>query len=46
MGKTVIDSAVKAGVKHAVHASLPAASKMTNGKVPLLAFDGKSMFRI
>ncbi|KAF4462139.1 hypothetical protein FALBO_11054 [Fusarium albosuccineum] len=41
MGKTVIDAAVKAGVKHAVHASLLAASKLTNGKVPLLAFDGK-----
>ncbi|KAJ3550033.1 hypothetical protein NM208_g205 [Fusarium decemcellulare] len=41
MGKTVIDAAVKAGVKHAVHASLPAASKLTDGKVPLLAFDGK-----
>ncbi|KAH7145510.1 hypothetical protein B0J13DRAFT_595425 [Dactylonectria estremocensis] len=42
MGKIVIDSAVKAGVKHAVHASLPAASKLTNGKVSLLAFDDKA----
>ena len=41
MGKIIIDAAVKPGVKHAVHASLPAASKLTNGKVPVLAFDGK-----
>ncbi|CAI6041219.1 unnamed protein product [Clonostachys chloroleuca] len=42
MGKIVIDTAVKAGVKHAVHASLPAATKLTNSKVPVLAFDDKA----
>ncbi|WAO92333.1 NmrA domain-containing protein [Fusarium falciforme] len=42
MGKIIIDAAVKSGVKHAVHASLPAASKLTNGKVPVLAFDDKA----
>lgn len=41
MGKIIIDVAVQTGVKHAVHASLPAASKLTNLEVPLLAFDGK-----
>ncbi|RSL75630.1 hypothetical protein CEP51_010688 [Fusarium floridanum] len=42
MGKIIIDTAVQTGVKHAVHASLPAASKLTNGKVPVLAFDDKA----
>ncbi|KAL3293543.1 NmrA-like family protein, partial [Colletotrichum asianum] len=39
MGKGIVDAAVKAGVKHAVHASLPAASELTKGEVPVLAFD-------
>ncbi|KAJ4252744.1 hypothetical protein NW762_010650 [Fusarium torreyae] len=39
MGKITVNAAVEAGVKHAVHASLPAATKLTGGKVPLLAFD-------
>ncbi|KAF5485080.1 NmrA-like family domain-containing protein [Colletotrichum siamense] len=42
MGKGIVDAAVKAGVKHAVHASLPAASELTKGEVPVLAFDDKS----
>ncbi|KAI8294360.1 NmrA-like family domain-containing protein [Colletotrichum sp. SAR 10_99] len=41
MGKGIVDAAVKAGVKHAVHASLPAASELTKGEVPVLAFDAK-----
>ena len=41
MGKIIVDAAVEAGIKHAVHASLPAATKLTNGKVPVLAFDGE-----
>ncbi|KAI8274607.1 NmrA-like family domain-containing protein [Colletotrichum sp. SAR11_57] len=39
MGKGIVDAAVKAGIKHAVHASLPAASELTKGQVPVLAFD-------
>ncbi|KFA80083.1 hypothetical protein S40288_08202 [Stachybotrys chartarum IBT 40288] len=42
MGKNVVDAAVEAGVQHAVHASLPATSKPTDGKVPVLAFDATS----
>lgn len=42
MAKIVIDTAVKSGILHAVHASLPAASKLTNGQVPVLAFDGET----
>ncbi|CAG9993030.1 unnamed protein product [Clonostachys byssicola] len=40
-GKIVVDAAVKAGVKHVVHASLPPASKLTNGKIPVYSFDDK-----
>ncbi|KAH0433006.1 NmrA family protein [Colletotrichum camelliae] len=42
IGKGMVDAAVKAGIKHAVHASLPAASELTKGEVPVLAFDDKS----
>ncbi|KAF4973693.1 hypothetical protein FSARC_82 [Fusarium sarcochroum] len=42
MGKIIVDAAVEAGVQHAIHASLPAATKLTAGKVPLLAFDDKA----
>ncbi|KAK1856555.1 NmrA family protein [Colletotrichum chrysophilum] len=42
MGKGIVDAAVKAGIKHAVHASLPAAPELTKGQVPVLAFDDKS----
>lgn len=41
MGKTIVDAAVKMGVRHAIHASLPASTKLTEGRVTLLAFDGK-----
>lgn len=40
MTKGVIDAAVRAGVKHIIHASLPYASQLTGGKVPLISFDG------
>ncbi|OJJ42396.1 hypothetical protein ASPZODRAFT_170187 [Penicilliopsis zonata CBS 506.65] len=42
MGKNIIDCAVRAGVRHLVHASLPAASKLTDGRVPMISFDDKS----
>ncbi|KAF5572952.1 hypothetical protein FPCIR_14140 [Fusarium pseudocircinatum] len=42
MGRIIVDAAVEAGIKHAVHASLPAATKLTDGKVSLLAFDDKA----
>ncbi|KAF9891229.1 hypothetical protein FE257_004793 [Aspergillus nanangensis] len=42
MGQIALDCAVKAGVKHIVHASLPHASKLTNGAVPLISFDDKA----
>lgn len=41
LGKIIIDSAVEAGIGHAVHASLTAATKLTNCKVTVLAFDGR-----
>ena len=44
MGKNVIDSAVESGVKHIVHASLPYASELTQGKVPMISFDGNLSF--
>jgi hypothetical protein len=36
-----MDSAIRAGVKHMVFASLPHASKLTNGKMSVVSFDGK-----
>jgi uncharacterized protein YbjT (DUF2867 family) len=42
MGKTVIDAAIKQGIKHFVFAGLPEASKLTNGAVPILSFDNKA----
>lgn len=44
MGKIVIDSAIQAGVEHMIHASLPYATKLTNGKVPMISFDGMSIY--
>lgn len=41
MGRIVLDAAERAGVQHVVHASLPAATKLTDGKVPMVAFDGQ-----
>lgn len=43
MGKNVVDSAINAGVSYMIHASLPSASKLTNGKVPMVSFDGKCL---
>lgn len=42
MTKNVMDSAIRAGVKHIVYASLPYASELTGGKMPMVAFDGMS----
>ncbi|KAB2574163.1 NmrA-like family domain-containing protein 1 [Lasiodiplodia theobromae] len=42
MGRTVIDAAVAAGVKHFVYAGLPEASRVTGGAVPILSFDEKA----
>lgn len=44
MGRGILDAAAKAGIKHVVHASLPAATKLTDGRVSLTAFDGKMPF--
>lgn len=41
MGKIIVDAAVTAGVRHVVHASLPYSSKLTDGQVSLISFDGR-----
>lgn len=40
MGKTIIDAAVEAGVKHFVYSGMASASETTNGAVPNQGFDG------
>lgn len=42
MGKIIIDAAQKAGIKHAVHASLLSATKLTNGDISVTSFDDKA----
>ncbi|CAH0046243.1 unnamed protein product [Clonostachys solani] len=42
MGKILLDAAAAAGIGHVIHASLPAATELTNGSVPLVAFDDKA----
>ncbi|KAI8670466.1 NmrA domain-containing protein [Fusarium keratoplasticum] len=41
MGRIIIDAAIRQGVDHFVFQNLPAASKITNGEVPILSFDNK-----
>lgn len=43
MGRGILDAAANAGIKHVVHASLPAATKLTQGRVSLTAFDGTTV---
>lgn len=40
-GRIIIDAAIRQGIKHFVFQNLPAASKITNGEVPILSFDNK-----
>ncbi|OAL28906.1 hypothetical protein AYO22_02342 [Fonsecaea multimorphosa] len=42
MTKNVMDSAIRAGVKHIIFASLPPASNLTQGKMPMVSFDDKA----
>lgn len=42
MIKGILDAAAAAGVHHVVQASLPYASKLTGGKVPIVSFDDKA----
>ncbi|KAJ5630180.1 hypothetical protein N7528_003837 [Penicillium herquei] len=42
MGRNIIDSAIKAGVAHLVHASLPFASELTKGELPMVSFNDKA----
>lgn len=41
LGKTIIDSAIEAGVKHIVFSSGPPCTEMTGGKVRMKAMDSK-----
>lgn len=41
MGRIIIDAAVRQGIRHFVFQSLPPASKITKGEVPILSFDNK-----
>ncbi|CAG9994362.1 unnamed protein product [Clonostachys byssicola] len=42
MGRLILHTAAAVGIKHVVHASLPAATKLTQGRVPMVNWDDKA----
>lgn len=43
LGKTIVDAAVEAGVQVFVYSGFNSANAITNGRVPVSAFDGKPL---